>query len=509
MSSFTRSVGQLQNLVAGILLLSLGCGGTPPSPRPVAELPTSKADVVTPQPEPGITSAELNDQLVLVNTGSPIARCHALNRLGSYWSVKRVRPTGFSDLPIEVKQPNLELTPMAEVEAIAMVLPSALIHESEAVRNAAASCLCRAPVQCPGVDAAVAVALNSRDRTVLWYLQQLKIQGYQWPDPEPFVHNLIEHLKLKDPYAATDLIQKFGEKFTPHTYTVVENLSEIPQQNRWLVFLTLANVGLSSEAADLLMTRVDDESLEAKSSAFVALLKFPSMAAQFLRQHRGIGMHLEALQIRVGEALVSHSSDLEPLRQELIATPDIGPVILALVGSSKAIPELTRQLEAADEHRKALIRACLRACGGELGVVVHLSKEKPVDFKPRSAWPGHDSRRTSNKAGHGDGMAVIIVTGEIKCADGSHPAEIRFFRTNDEMLMGEGCHDAIPLKYDQATGRFVLLTTVFAAYAMGSPIEPGPYQTGSAQVQIEATGCRPLKLQFFDEMPHVEIVLSD
>ncbi len=49
---------------------------------------------------------------------------------------------------------------------------------------------------------------------------------------------------------------------------------------------------------------------------------------------------------------------------------------------------------------------------------------------------------------------------------------------------------------------------VFAADDMGKSREPGSYQTGSAQVQIEAPDCRPLLIQFFDQMPHVVIELG-
>ena len=64
------------------------------------------------------------------------------------------------------------------------------------------------------------------------------------------------------------------------------------------------------------------------------------------------------------------------------------------------------------------------------------------------------------------------------------------------------------MRYDAKTGRFVLVSSVFAAYDMGEgQPEPGPYQTGSAQTLIEAEGAEPLAVRFFDEMPEVEIVL--
>ena len=509
MPSTAHSIGLLRRFVTPILILNVsGCGDTETKSVPANASPSSSAEVVA-LPEPEITDAKLSDDLVKVTTGSASVRCEALKRLAEYWSIKRVQPRGFSDLPVDVKQPDTNHIPDGEVEAIATALKSALIHADDRVRKEAAICLCNAPRQSPAVDTAVAVALNSKDTSVLWYLMQLRIEKYQWPDPEPFVPNLIEHLKFKDPYAAANLIERFGERFTPHSKAVVEKLPDIPQENKWLVFLTLARVGLSMDAADILMTRAEDESPETNAAAFVALLKFPSKATRFLLEHHGMGKEIEELDGSVCTVLNSTSPELNELREALIATPDIGPVILALIGSNRSLPELARQLEAADEHRKTLIRACIRACGGELGEVVQLSKDKPTDFMPKSAWPGHDSRRMSNELGHGDGFTKILITGELKSTNGTQPAEVRFFRTNDGMLLGEGRRDALPLKYDPTTGRFVLLTTVFAAYASGKSPEPGPYQTGSAQIQIEATGCSPLKIQFFDEMPHTEIVLPD
>jgi hypothetical protein len=38
--------------------------------------------------------------------------------------------------------------------------------------------------------------------------------------------------------------------------------------------------------------------------------------------------------------------------------------------------------------------------------------------------------------------------------------------------------------------------------------EPGPYQTGSAQIRIEAEGFKPLVVQFFDEIPDVRITIQ-
>jgi hypothetical protein len=42
----------------------------------------------------------------------------------------------------------------------------------------------------------------------------------------------------------------------------------------------------------------------------------------------------------------------------------------------------------------------------------------------------------------------------------------------------------------------------------GRTLEPGPYQTGSAKINIEAKNAKPLHVEFYDEMPEVAITLD-
>lgn len=112
--------------------------------------------------------------------------------------------------------------------------------------------------------------------------------------------------------------------------------------------------------------------------------------------------------------------------------------------------------------------------------------------------------------GHGDGYTEVIITGKILQADGTPAVKPKFFRTNDAMLLGQQLNDEIPFQYDEETGQFVFVTTVFAAYSSGGEQpQPGPYQTGSSMIQIEAAGSKSLVVHFYDEMPNVRITLSN
>jgi hypothetical protein len=111
--------------------------------------------------------------------------------------------------------------------------------------------------------------------------------------------------------------------------------------------------------------------------------------------------------------------------------------------------------------------------------------------------------------GHGDGITTVIVAGQILREGGAPAVSPKFYRVNDAMLLGERTHDEVPMTFDAKTGRFVFVTSVFAAYSSGDKQpQPGPYQTGSSIVLIESEGCKPLEVRFYDEMPEVRITLS-
>jgi len=203
--------------------------------------------------------------------------------------------------------------------------------------------------------------------------------------------------------------------------------------------------------------------------------------------------------------------ELDGMIDQLFATSRYLPAeIMAWLGDARYLPIIREQIQSASTHRRTFLEACARACGTKPSCVINISEKCPGDFRPASATGTGDTRRMPVLfAGqHGDGHTLICVTGRIVMEDGTPVVEPKFFNTNDRMLLGRRLKDRARIKYDAQTGRFVFLTNVFAAYAFGERAEPGPYQTGPARVSIEARGCKPLKVSFFDEMPEVLITLS-
>jgi hypothetical protein len=198
------------------------------------------------------------------------------------------------------------------------------------------------------------------------------------------------------------------------------------------------------------------------------------------------------------------------LREALYASEDLPPELIAELAEPRFLKLIERKLKTASAYEATKLRACARACGEQAKEVVVIGESKPGDFKPKSAWPGTDpSRIAPETSGHGDGYTIVIITGRILREDGSPAAAPKFYRINDSMLLGERGRQEVPVTFDGKTGRFVFVTGVFAAYSMGDgQKQPGPYQTGSSMVSIESDGCKPLQVQFYDEMPEVRVTLS-
>src|SRR5438445_8971986 len=95
----------------------------------------------------------------------------------------------------------------------------------------------------------------------------------------------------------------------------------------------------------------------------------------------------------------------KPLRESLYKNEHLPLTIIAQLQEARFLPLLERKLKTASAHEKTKLEACARACGAPAKRVVTIAESNPGDFKPKSAWPGTDSRRMNPKmAGHGDGF---------------------------------------------------------------------------------------------------------
>ncbi|PYK12531.1 MAG: hypothetical protein DME65_03860, partial [Verrucomicrobia bacterium] len=248
---------------------------------------------------------------------------------------------------------------------------------------------------------------------------------------------------------------------------------------------------------------------ESGSWLFVPLFSYPEAAIEFLR------LNPKAVDVPGDDrtALIGLMRDAEPplrpLKELLYQNEQLPLPIMAELGDPRFLPLIERRTKAASHHEKTQLAACARACGAAADRLVIIDESRPGDFKPKSAWPAVNPARMSPTAnGHGDGFTEVIITGQILRADGAPATAPKFYRVNDAMLLGQRIREEESIIFDSKSGRFVFVTMVFAAYSAGEDKpDPGPYQTGSSLVQIESAECKPLQVQFYDEMPDVRITL--
>ncbi len=296
----------------------------------------------------------------------------------------------------------------------------------------------------------------------------------------------------------------------PFSDEVVEIVLASSGRDQTLKMVVLRDTGLTSKAAKRLVDSIRDPTNDQAGAAFIALLEFPAMLRALHEQRPELVKSLDEQSHQLFRYLCKHQSEPNETRELLSTLDNLPPSIMAMLREPKFVPMIQSLVQDASVHHRTFLVACKRDCGDLPDNTIIIDSDHPVEFRPKSAWPNTDNRRLSpTSAGHGDGTTHVMVTGELKMSDGSHPKSVQFFGVNDQMLLGTRRNDPEPVLYQPASGRFVFYTSVFAAYSMGKDQpEPGPYQTGSAQVRIEAPNCEPITVQFFDEMPDVSIRLS-
>jgi hypothetical protein len=357
---------------------------------------------------------------------------------------------------------------------------------------------------------AVALALVERtqdeDRDVVWHAVQAI--GSVRAAPKTSVDALVSLLKRNDAGTVEKAAEALGE-FGAEAKAALPALIGLLERggDAHSVPYAIRQIGLDRASAEVI-GKLDVG--EGGLWLLVPLFAHPDVALEFLRRNP----HVVDVPARDREVLVQLLRDpkpeLRPLKELLFQSEHIPLAIMATLGDPRFLPLLERRLTTASPHHRTQISACARACGARVEKVIEISESRPGDFKPKSAWPGVDSaRQAPGSLGHGDGITEVIITGQIVRDDGSPVVAPKFFRLNDAMLLGERLRHEEPIAFDARTGRFTLVTMVFAAYSMANDQpEPGPYQTGSSLIQIESPGCRPLQVQFYDEMPDVLITLT-
>ncbi len=441
-------------------------------------------------------------------------RVLAFKALANYWDRRQQSLAGFSDTPMEATAPKIQKSPITDVNLnkVAEAIERGVKDTDSEVRKAAAITLVYAPRSSDAVQTAVLTCINSDDSTVNWYVMQQKTKV--WPKVDLVIENLIQSLSSQDYNKhsfASDLLRNYGEQARSYSERIVEAiLKGGSHKDRSFKMYVLYDIGLNENAIRTLVNRADELTEEESAIVALSLLEYPDALQVLQAKHPNLIQSLEQHDARLFPFLCKHQYEPNKTRAWLASAESLPANIMGMLGEPRFIEEITKLEANSSTHEISFLSACKRACGAKAGLVVDVDSEHAVTFRPASAWPDTDDRRRSKTAvGHGDGVAKVMVTGEIRGTDGSHPKTVGFYRTNDSMLLGTKLDYRKPMMYDHQSGRFVFLTTVFAAYSMGDDqLESGPYQTGSAQVRVEAPGFKPLVVQFFDEMPDIRITLD-
>jgi HEAT repeat protein len=323
----------------------------------------------------------------------------------------------------------------------------------------------------------------------------------------PALVRLLKHKDQEVVDSAVRSLGKFGVEAKPALPALIEMLNGDTGEEHRPFDIAIWEIGIDRAAADSLAKLKTTAHV---SWLLVPLFEFPDAATRFLKNNpKSVDVPAQER-----DALQRVMRDPDPkfkdLRDVLYANEYLPLEMIADLGEPQFLKMIERKLKRANLYEATKLDACARACGAKAKEVVVITESNPGDFKPSSAWPGSNrSRLAPDASGHGDGITTVIITGQILREDGSPVIAPKFFRINDEMLLGERSNQKVPITFDAQTGRFVFITNVFAAYSSGDgQKEAGPYQTGSSVVRVESEECKPLQARFYDEMPEVRITLS-
>ncbi|MCA8986138.1 MAG: hypothetical protein KDA78_00760 [Planctomycetaceae bacterium] len=449
-----------------------------------------------------------------MKSASSSERVTGFNALSEYWKEPQEVFTGFSDTPIKItdRLPEKRIITDGDLDRIAKAIEGGIRESDADVRKAGAIALISLPRSSDSVQSAVLAGVKSDDPTVNWYVMQQRTNV--WPKIDLVIDNLIDDLASHSSskyYAARELMSRYGKQARPYSKRIVESIFDCePDDDRDLKLYVLCDIGINEAAVNTLVSQAGRLTEEEAGIAAISLLDFPDALRSYSNQFPNLFRLLEQHNAQLFPFLCKHQYEPNKTREWLASSESLPVNIMGMLREPRFIKEIVKLEKNASSHRMTFLAACKRACGDKAELIIDVDAKRPVVFRPKSAWPNSDDSRINKTAlEHGDGMTDVMVTGELRGDSGSHPQLVRFYRTNDDMLLGTEQDYEEPLLYDNKTGRFVFLTSVFAAYSTGiDQPEPGPYQTGSAQIRIEAPGFKPLLVQFFDEIPDLRITLE-
>ena len=359
----------------------------------------------------------------------------------------------------------------------------------------------------------LAAASVEKDEQVLWYMAQA-IECIR-PSANKAIPVLIELSKrggdqLKD--QVIEAIESYGAEAAPARTRLHEIYRETTGDTlRTAIHFAIQKIGVNEDDVELIANSEIEGSRDI-ATAINVVLDFPNEAIEFLSNHpRAMENQEIFFRRKLFEIFEKPKERTKKLRKFLEKRDDLPTILRVRIGSPEQKAALEKKLAMLedDPHQQSFVKACIRALKKKQEPpVVKISKDSPGEFRPASAHPGTDKRRMTKSLGHGDGYTEVLITGSLILADGTPAKNPKFYAANDRMLLGKKQKIETPLfKYDSSTGRFAYFTNIFAAYQMGKGQQPGPYQTGVATTLVEADNAESLIVEFFDEMPEVEIKL--
>jgi HEAT repeat protein len=442
----------------------------------------------------------------LKNSESNKERNEAAKALEPWIWPPREGANGFSDATVDRPSRPQKLSNDL-YDSVVTALADALHDTHPDVRKTAAEALGWVTGSRPAIQAAVLSVLKTKDPALVWF--GLNGLGRVAAPADQAVPLLIPLLDQPSDVVRDDVAHALGRYGAKSRAAVPALLKRLPlEEHPWPALYALGEIGFDEAQAKELAAMKLNKPEDCDDARFVVLTVYPDLALPFLNARPKL---FEKMISPIGlfDLVVSVDPKLQVLRKAVLDRPDLPVVAMAWSQDPRFQAAIQERIKKANKHQATFLAACARSCGAAAERIIAMNEKDPGSFKPKSGLPGSDPSRKGKGGGHGDGYTDILVTGRLTMADGSPAVEPVFINENDRMLLGTREESRGPLRFDPKTGRFVFYSSVFAAYSMdGKQAEPGPYETGSAQVRIEAKGAKPLVLHFWDEMPDVAITLS-